>query len=82
MTPDMTTWVVNLVLAGVIGLVGFFARNAFGNVETTLKLLGEKIDGLGASVARGDGDRRVTDANLKALELRVERLERAIGEER
>lgn len=78
----MTTWVVNLVLAAVIGLVGFFARNAFGNVETTLKLLGEKIDGLGVSVARGDGDRRVTDTKLEALALRVEKLERAVGEER
>lgn len=78
MTPDMTTWAVNLVLAGVIGLVGFFARNAFGNVESALKAMSEKLDGISSSVARGEGDRRVTDTKLEALVLRVEKLERLL----
>lgn len=80
MNPELTTWVVNLVLATVIGLVGFFARNAFGNVETALKAMSEKLDGISSSVARGEGDRRVTDTRLEALALRVEKLERHVEE--
>lgn len=76
--PGLTSWMVNIVTAGIVALVGFLAQRAFSKVETTLESLGSKIDSLGANVARADGDRRVTDANLQALAVRVDRLEREI----
>lgn len=81
MTGDsLTGWVVQLVQLAVVGLVGFFARHAFAKVETTLEQLGTKIDGLGSAVARGDGDRRVLEAEMRSVRERLERVERDIRE--
>lgn len=81
MNPEQTTitgYVVALVLTGITGTLAFLVRNAFSKFETTLEGVATKIDALGASVAKADGDRRVSEAKHEALEKRVEKLERLI----
>lgn len=81
MNPEQTTitgYVVAVVLTAITGTLAFLVRNAFSKFETTLDGVSKKLDELSASVARHDGDRRVTDANLRALEHRIEKLERQI----
>lgn len=78
--PTLTTWVVNLVLAGVVSLVGFFARNAFGRVEETLGALVKKLDEVGVKLATMDGDRRVLEQRVSALEHEVRELRESMSE--
>lgn len=81
MNPETTTitgYVVAVVLTGITGTLAFLVRNAFGKFEATLDGVSKKLDELSANVARHDGDRRVTDAVVKALEHRIEKLERQL----
>ena len=83
MNPDQQTvasWVVNAVQLGVMGLVAFFAKNAFTDFKVTLEAVAGKVDALGATVSKADGDRRVSEAKHEALEKRVEKLERLVEE--
>lgn len=83
MNPEQQTvasWVINAVQLGVMGLVAFFAKNAFTDFKETLQAVAAKVDELGATVAKGDGDRRVSEAKHEALEKRVEKLERLVEE--
>jgi cob(I)alamin adenosyltransferase len=76
----LTGWVVAVVLMAITGTLAFLIRHSFTKFESTLELVSKKIDELGASVAKADGDRRVSDAKHEALEKRVEKLERLVEE--
>lgn len=77
---SLTTWVVGAVMAGVMAVLGFLVRNAFGKVETGLEGLGKKLDDMSAAFARADGDRRVLEARLEAIIARLDKVERELKE--
>lgn len=77
---SLTTWVVGAVMAGVMAVLGFLVRNAFGKVETGLESLGKKLDSMSEAMARADGDRRVIEARLEAVVARLDKVERELRE--
>ncbi len=79
-TQDMTGWVVGLVLTSIVGALAFFVRNAFGNVESGIAGLGMRLDALKDAIATGDGDRRVLEARLNAVEREMGELRREVRE--
>ena len=80
MDATTTTWAAQLVLAAIVGLVGFLARNAFGKVETALDSVIHKLDDVVVRIERGDGDRRVLAQQVVALEHRLAALEHELRE--
>jgi hypothetical protein len=81
MTPDsLTSYVVIAVATAVVGALSFLVRNAFSKVESTLETIGGKLDALKSDISRADGDRRVLEAEQRALAHRVGELERQFRE--
>jgi len=81
MTPDsLTSYVVIAVATAVVGALSFLVKNAFGKVESTLDAIGSKLDSLKSDISRADGDRRVLEAEQRALAHRVGELERQFRE--
>jgi hypothetical protein len=81
MTPDsLTSYVVIAVATAVVGALSFLVKNAFGKVESTLEAIGGKLDALKSDISRADGDRRVLEAEQRALAHRVGELERQFRE--
>lgn len=79
-SQEMGPWVVGVVLAAIISVLGFLVRNAFDGIARSIESLGSKLDGLKADLAKGDGDRRVLEARVNSLELRVAELAREVRE--
>lgn len=77
---DMGVWVVGFVLTAIVSVLGFLVRNSFEGVSKGLDGLGVKLDAMAVVIAQHDGDRRVLEARLGALERTVERLERELSE--
>lgn len=77
---SLTTWVVGAVMAGVMAVLGFLVRNAFGKVETGLEGLGKKLDDMSAAFARADGDRRVLEQRVSTMEREISELKREMKE--
>ena len=73
---------MGFVLTAIVSVLGFLVRNAFDSVGKGLDLLGKKLDDMSASIAKGDGDRRVLEARLISLEHRLDKLERECSEGR
>jgi cell division protein FtsB len=63
---EMTKYVTDMVLLGVVGTAAFLVRNAFGDLKTSLAAVNAKLDLL-------------VPANAK-LEQRVEHLEQQVKE--
>lgn len=81
MNPDsLTSYVVIAVATAVVGALSFLVKNAFGKVESTLETIGGKLDALKSDISRADGDRRVLEAEQRALAHRVGELERQFRE--
>jgi chromosome segregation ATPase len=79
--PDsLTSYVVIAVATAVVGALSFLVKNAFGKVESTLETIGGKLDALKSDISRADGDRRVLEAEQRALAHRVGELERQFRE--
>lgn len=81
MTPDsLTVTVVSGVATAVVGALAFFMRQAFAKMDTTLDQVNGKLDGLTATMARGDGDRRVLEVEVRELKAQVVELKREVRE--
>lgn len=80
MDQSLSVWVVGVVAAGILGVLGFLVRNAFEGVSKGLENLSTKLDSMAREIARGDGDRRELAADVRALTHRLERLERDMSE--
>ena len=81
MNPDsLTSYVVIAVATAVVGALSFLVKNAFSKVESTLETIGGKLDALKSDISRADGDRRVLEAEQRALAHRVGELERQFRE--
>jgi predicted nucleic acid-binding Zn-ribbon protein len=79
--PDsLTSYVVIAVATAVVGALSFLVKNAFSKVESTLETIGGKLDALKSDISRADGDRRVLEAEQRALAHRVGELERQFRE--
>lgn len=77
---SLTLWVIGAVLTAGVGSLGFLLRHSFDVVTKSIEGLGSKLDGLKADLAKGDGDRRVLEARLVAVERTLEKLERILGQ--
>lgn len=77
---DITGWVVGFVLSSIAGVLAFLLRNALGKVETGIEGLGVRLDALKDTIAIGDGDRRVLEARVNALEREMLELRREVRE--
>lgn len=76
----LDSWAIGLVLTGVVSVLGFLARNAVASVEHGIEALNAKMDSLRASIAQGDGDRRVLEVRVAGIEREVEQLRRDVRE--
>lgn len=87
----VTQWIINgaagLLLLGLVGLLRHAVTGLTNSVEANTKALeatkaelATKMDALRDQVARGDGDRRVLEAELRALQKRVDQLEERMRE--
>lgn len=87
----VTQWVVGAVATAIVTTLGLLVRHAVGalasSVEANTKALGEtkaelltKMDGLRDQVSRGDGDRRVLEVRVVALEAALLELKREVRE--
>jgi hypothetical protein len=65
-------------MLAITGALGFLVRNAFAKVESGLEGLSTKLDAMSKDIAKGDGDRRVIEAQLASLQRTVDRLEREV----
>lgn len=78
--PTLAQWVVGVVAAAILGVLAFLVRHAFARVETALEVVGTKLDDMSAAFARADGDRRVLEVRVVALEAAVGELKREARE--
>lgn len=77
---SLTTWVVGAVMAVVMAVLGFLARNAFGKVETGLESLGAKLDSLKDVFAKADTRTALLEARATTLERDVADLRHEVRE--
>lgn len=78
--PTLAQWVVGAVAAAILGVLAFLVRHAFARVETALEVVGTKLDDMSAAFARADGDRRVLEVRVVAVEAAIVELKREMRE--
>jgi chromosome segregation ATPase len=66
--PEAQAWVVDVVVAGVLGVFAFLARRAFGDVKDGLAEVRESLDGLKAQLAAHDTHRATLELRVSAVE--------------
>lgn len=87
----VTQWIVGVVALGIITVLGALLKHAVTGLtssveantralEVTKAELLTKLDALRDQVSRADGDRRVLEAELRALVNRVDHLEQQMHE--
>lgn len=87
----VTQWIVGVVALGIITVLGALLKHAVTGLtssveantralEVTKAELLTKLDALRDQVSRADGDRRVLEAELRALVKRVDHLEQQMHE--
>lgn len=76
----LEVWVVGFVMTAIVGVLGFLVRNAFDAVGKGLEGLSKKLDDMSATIARGDGDRRVLESRVVTLEREMSELRREVRE--
>jgi len=60
-------WVVNAVLAAVLGFVGFFARKAFAGVEDAVKAMTSELRSVQATIASQNTAVALQEVSIEAL---------------
>lgn len=87
----VTQWVVGLIATGVVGVLIFLLKHAVTGLTTSVEAntkalevtkteLLVKLDALRDQVQRGDGDRRVLEVRLVAVEHTITEMKRELRE--
>ena len=71
---------VGALVLGALGAFAYLIRNAFEGTTKAVEALGLDLKSLRTDISKADGDRRVIEAQLSALQRTVDRLERELGE--
>lgn len=70
---SLQAWVVQIVSLGLISTIGFLVKNAFSKVERSLEVMQVTLNSL-------TGDSKGKEAEIRALERRVQVLEDDVRE--